>query len=162
MKTIVFIRHAKSSWRYQLPDEKRPLNKRGLFDAEFMSSLDVVKSFQPDAVFCSTAKRTRETCRFFLKNAVLPKTEVQYSDRLYDFSGAGLEAFIHTMNPHLSNVFIFGHNHALTAVVNTKGDQFIENIPTCGVVKINFKTNNWSDCSDGVVEYKLFPKNLIP
>ena len=48
----------------QLPDQKRPLNKRGLFDAEFMSSLDVVKSFQPDAVFCSTAKRTRETCRF--------------------------------------------------------------------------------------------------
>jgi phosphohistidine phosphatase len=62
----------------------------------------------------------------------------------------------------LSNVFIFGHNNALTAVVNAKGDQFIENIPTCGVVKINFKTNNWSDCSDGVVEYKLFPKNLIP
>ena len=162
MKTIVFIRHAKSSWRYQLPDEKRPLNDRGLFDAEFMSSLDIVKSFQPDAVFCSTAIRTRETCRFFLKNAVLPETEVQYSDQLYDFSGAGLEAFIHTMDSRLSNVFIFGHNHALTAVVNAKGDQFIENIPTCGVVKINFKTHNWSDCSKGVVEYKLFPKNLIP
>ena len=162
MKTIIFIRHAKSSWEYQLPDEKRPLNKRGLFDAEFMSSLDIVKSLQPEAVFCSTAKRTRETCRFFLKNAIPPETEVHYSDQLYDFSGSALEAFIHSMDSNLSNVFIFGHNHALTAIVNAKGDQYIENIPTCGIVKINFKINNWSDCSKGVVEFKLFPKNLNP
>ena len=162
MKSITFIRHAKSSWEYQLPDEKRPLNKRGLFDAEFMSSLDIIKSFQPDTVFCSSAKRTRETCSFFLKNTVSLETNVHYSDQLYDFSGVDLEAFIDTMDSSLSNVFIFGHNHALTAIVNAKGDQHIDNIPTCGVVKINFKTNRWSDCSNGVVEFKLFPKNLIP
>ena len=162
MKSIVFIRHAKSSWEYQLPDEKRPLNKRGLFDAEFMSSLDIVKSFQPQAVFCSTAKRTRQTCEFFLKNAISAETEVHYSDQLYDFSGPGLEAFINAIDPRLSNVFIFGHNNALTSIVNHKGDQYIANIPTCGVVKINFDTIDWKDCTDGIVEYKLFPKNLNP
>ena len=35
---------------------------------------------------------------FFLKNAYLQKHEVHYSDQLYDFSGAGLEAFINTMD----------------------------------------------------------------
>ena len=162
MKSVTFIRHAKSSWKYQLPDHERPLNKRGLFDAEFMSSLDVVKSIQPDAVFCSSAKRTQETCSFFIKNEVFSKTEVQYSDQLYDFSGGPLEAFIHTLDSSLSNVFIFGHNHALTAIVNAKGDQYIDNIPTCGIVKLNFKINNWNHCSNGVIEFKLFPKNLIP
>lgn len=162
MKSITFIRHAKSSWRHQLPDPKRPLNKRGLYDAEFMSSLELVKSLSPDAVFCSSAKRTQDTCRFFLKNAVSFGTEVQYSDQLYDFSGTDLEAFICTIDASLSNVIIFGHNHALTAIVNAKGDQYIDNIPTCGIVKLNFKTNNWSDCFKGVVEFKLFPKNLIP
>ena len=82
MKSITFIRHAKSSWTVQLPDEKRPLNKRGLFDAEFMSSLDIVKSIQPDAVFCSSAERTRETCNFFLRNAVSSETQVHYSDQI--------------------------------------------------------------------------------
>ena len=162
MKSITFIRHAKSSWKYQLPNHKRLLNKRGLFDAEFMSSFDVVKLIQPDAVFCSTAKRTRETCSFFIKNAIFSETEVQYSDQLYDFSGGPLEAFIHTLDYSLSNVFIFGHNDALTTIVNAKGDQYIENIPTCGIVKLNFKTNDWSRCSNGVIEFKLFPKNLIP
>jgi len=162
MKSITFIRHAKSSWEYQLPDEKRPLNNRGLFDAEFMSSLDIVKSFHPDAVFCSSAKRTRETCNFFLRNAVSAETQVVYLEELYDFSGSSVEAFIITLNPKLSNVFIFGHNNALTALVNQKGDQHIDNIPTCGIVKINFKTKSWSNCSKGTIEFKLFPKNLTP
>ena len=162
MKSITFIRHAKSSWKHQLPDHKRPLNRRGLFDADFMSSLDVVKSFQPDAVFCSSAKRTKDTCSFFIKNAIFSETEVQYSDQLYDFSGESLEAFIHTIDSGFSNVFIFGHNHALTEIVNAKGNQCIENIPTCGIVKINFKITDWSACSNGSIEYKLFPKNLTP
>lgn len=162
MKSITFIRHAKSSWKHQLPDHKRPLNKRGLFDAEFMSSLDIIKSFQPDAVFCSTAKRTRETCSFFLKNAVFSAHKVYYSNQLYDFNGAALEAFISTIDSSLSNVFIFGHNHSLTAIVNAKGDQYIDNIPTCGIVKLNFKTNHWNNSTKGGVEFKLFPKNLIP
>ena len=85
-----------------------------------------------------------------------------YLEELYDFSGSSVEAFIITLNPKLSNVFIFGHNNALTALVNQKGDQHIDNIPTCGIVKINFKTKSWSNCSKGTIEFKLFPKNLTP
>ena len=162
MKSITFIRHAKSSWEYQLPDEERMLNKRGLFAAEFMASLDIVKSIQPDAVFCSSAKRTRETCDFFLKNAIPTTALVEYSDQLYDFSGPNLEAFINTIDPKFSKVFIFGHNNALTAIVNQKGDQYIDNIPTCGIVKINFNTKRWEDCTKGSIALKLFPKTLIP
>jgi phosphohistidine phosphatase len=162
MKSITFIRHAKSSWQYKLPDEKRPLNKRGLFDAEFMSSLAIIKSIQPDAVFCSSAERTRETCNFFLRNAVSSGIEVAYSEDLYDFSGSSVEAFIKRINPKLSKVFIFGHNNALTALVNQMGNQHIDNIPTCGIVKINFKSKTWRDCSKGTIEFQLFPKNLTP
>ena len=162
MKSIIFVRHAKSSWEFQLPDENRPLNKRGLFDSEFMSSLDIVKSFQPEAVFCSAAKRTRETCRAFIKNAVFEESMVSYSDQLYDFSGAHLEAFIKEIDAKLSKVIIFGHNHALTAVVNQIGDTPIQNIPTCGIVKLNFNTHTWRSCNNGTLEFKLFPKNLIP
>ncbi|NJN77631.1 MAG: hypothetical protein HC803_04300 [Saprospiraceae bacterium] len=37
MKTVLFIRHAKSSWKdVNLKDIERPLNKRGLRDAPFM------------------------------------------------------------------------------------------------------------------------------
>ena len=162
MKSITFIRHAKSSWEFQLPDEKRPLNKRGLFDSEFMSSLDIVKSIQPEAVFCSAAKRTRETCRAFIKNAVFEESIVSYSDQLYDFSAANLEVFINEIDAKLSKVIIFGHNHALTSLVNQIGDTSFDNIPTCGIVKLNFNSNTWIGCCEGTLEFKLFPKNLTP
>lgn len=162
MKSITFIRHAKSSWEFQLPDEKRTLNKRGLFDSEFMSSLDIVKSFKPEAVFCSTAKRTRETCRAFIKNAVFEESMVSYSDQLYDFSGAYLEVFIKEIDPKFSKVIIFGHNNALTTLVNQIGDASIDNIPTCGIVKLNFNTDSWGGCTNGFLEYKIFPKNFTP
>jgi len=53
-----------------------------------MSSLDIVKSIQPEAVFCSAAKRTRQTCRAFVENDVFEESMVSYSEQLYDFSGA--------------------------------------------------------------------------
>ena len=162
MKSIIFIRHAKSSWEFNLLDKKRPLNKRGLFDVDFMSSLELIKSFKPEAVFCSTAVRTRETCHAFLKNDVFQANIVTYTDALYVFDHLELLTFITTLSPQLSKVFIFGHNHALTALVNELGADVIDNIPTCGIVKINFKSSSWDALLKGQVEFKLFPKNLMP
>ena len=162
MKSITFIRHAKSSCEFNLSDKKRPLNKRGLFDVNFMSSLELIKSFKPEAVFCSTALRTQETCHFFLKNDVFQVDIVTYTDALYVFDYLELQIFITTLSPQLSKVFIIGHNHALTALVNQLGEVAIENIPTCGIVKINFKSSSWNALKNGQVEFQLFPKNLMP
>jgi len=162
MKSIIFIRHAKSSWEFNLPDKKRPLNKRGLFDADFMSSLELVKSLKPEAVFCSNAVRTRETCYAFLKNDVFPDDIVTYTDHLYVFDHLDLKTFMTTLNPKLSKIFIFGHNNALTELVNQLGEVAIENIPTCGIVKINFKSSSWDALKKGQVEFKLFPKSFMP
>jgi|TARA_Y100000385_G_scaffold168179_1_gene174168 phosphohistidine phosphatase len=162
MKTITFIRHAKSSWEFELSDKKRPLNKRGLFDVEFMASLGVVKTLEPDAVFCSTALRTRETCHVFLKKHVYQASIVSYLELLYCFNPSDLNAFIDSINPRLTHVIIIGHNPALTAVINQLGDLYIENLPTCGIVKINFKTASWQGLPKGQIEYRLFPKQLMP
>ncbi len=110
--------------------------------------------------FVALQNALEKLCNFFLRNAVSSEIEVAYSEDLYDFSGTSVEAFIKRINPKLSNVFIFGHNNALTALVNQMGNQHIDNIPTCGIVKINFKSKTWCDCSKGTIEFQLFPKNL--
>jgi phosphohistidine phosphatase len=46
--------------------------------------------------------------------------------------------------------------------VNQLGEVAIENIPTCGIVKINFKSSSWDALKNGQVEFQLFPKNLMP
>ena len=60
-RTLVPVRHAKSSWDYDVDDHERPLSGRGRRDAEALGQLLSQRSLRPDLVFCSTATRTRQT-----------------------------------------------------------------------------------------------------
>jgi phosphohistidine phosphatase len=61
-KTLLIMRHAKSSWKDDtLADHDRPLNKRGRRDAPKMGELLRAQSVTPDAILASTALRARET-----------------------------------------------------------------------------------------------------
>jgi len=61
-KTLLIMRHAKSSWKdTDLDDHARPLNKRGQRDAPLMGALLRANGLSPDAILCSTARRARET-----------------------------------------------------------------------------------------------------
>ena len=60
MKTLLIMRHAKSSWKEQdLPDHDRPLNKRGKNDAPRMGKLLKDEDLVPDLIMSSTAVRAK-------------------------------------------------------------------------------------------------------
>ena len=64
MKTLLILRHAKSSWKEaRLTDHDRPLNKRGHRDAPKMGRLLRDKELVPQMIISSTAKRTRKTVK---------------------------------------------------------------------------------------------------
>src|SRR5664279_4009115 len=69
MKTLLLMRHAKSSWKHaEMPDHERPLNKRGNKDAPMMGSLIKDKELVPQRILCSTALRATETARLLQEN----------------------------------------------------------------------------------------------
>ena len=52
MKTLLIMRHAKSSWKEQdLPDHDRPLNKRGKNDAPRMGKLLKDEDLVPESYY---------------------------------------------------------------------------------------------------------------
>ena len=62
MKQIFLLRHAKSDWStLGQQDFERPLAKRGINDAMLISQYIQDKRHLVDAVFCSSALRTKET-----------------------------------------------------------------------------------------------------
>ena len=66
MKTIYFLRHAKSSWDdYELKDFDRPLSTRGIQDADLMGNYFRSKKIKLDLVISSPSKRTTETLEHF-------------------------------------------------------------------------------------------------
>ena len=68
MKTLLIMRHAKSSWKEQdLPDHDRPLNKRGKNDAPRMEKLLKDEDLVPDLIMSSTAVRAKKTAELVAK-----------------------------------------------------------------------------------------------
>ena len=160
MKTLILVRHAKSSWKYDVEDVNRPLKNRGITDANLVSRAFNNRKLSIDNVFSSPANRAYSTCEIFLNNLNINVEKVQVVADLYDFGGHNVMFFVKSLNEFSQNVMIFGHNHAFTSICNIFGDVFIENLPTSGLVVIDFDTNSWHDIQKGSTRFTIFPKDL--
>lgn len=160
MKELLLIRHAKSSWDHDVEDVNRPLSDRGFKDANLLANEFLNYSFQPDGIFSSPANRALTTCKLFMTTLHYDMQLLIISDKLYDFDGQQVANFIHNLDDQLDTVMIFGHNHAFTAIANSFGSEYIDNVPTCGMVKLKFNTDSWKDIKNGHTEFTLFPRHL--
>lgn len=157
-KTVTLVRHAKSSWDFDLPDHKRPLIERGIADARIIAKKFSENFIMPDAVFTSHAVRAHTTCAIFMETLNIPKEKLTVTQELYDFGGSQVSNFIKSLPDEYQNVMVFGHNHAFTAVSNIFGNVYIDNVPTAGLVQLQFKENLWKDLKKGITLQTLFPK----
>jgi len=160
MKEITFVRHAKSSWEHNVGDRERPLKKRGINDSHLVSNSFKETNFSPDAIFTSPAVRARKTCKIFMENLYKSSIDVRIEEEIYDFGGNQLLNFIKSLDSKLNKIMIFGHNHALTSIVNMFGSKYIDNVPTAGLIKISFNVDNWKDIKKGVTTLTIFPRDL--
>lgn len=160
MKTLVLVRHAKSSWDHDIADIERSLSSRGYGDANLLSKEFLKYNFVPDALFSSPANRAVTTCKIFIDNCNYQSNQLKIIQDLYDFGGRQVANFIDTLGDENQNVMIFGHNHAFTAIANSFGDIYIDNVPTCGLVMIQFNIDSWKNLDKGHTKLTLFPKEL--
>ncbi len=160
MKTIFFIRHAKSSWEEAINDHDRPLSPRGFYDADNVGKELLKKGVVSDIVYSSSANRAQTTARIICENIGYPLSEIVLSKELYDFEGKSVEKVIKKFSNEYNSAIVFGHNGAFTRLVNTMGSEVFYNLPTCGVVAINFDANEWSKIETGKTEFYILPKEL--
>lgn len=160
MKTLILVRHAKSSWEQDMIDINRPLSTRGLNDANLLSKEFIKYKFSPDGIFSSPANRALTTCHIFIEVCKFDASLLTIDNELYDFGGRQVTDFIKGLKDVQQNVMIFGHNHAFTAIANNFGDKFIGNVPTCGLVMLRFQTSSWKNIDKGHTKMTIFPKDL--
>lgn len=155
---LILIRHAKSSWEFNVKDFDRPLTQRGIDDANLVfKQLSNYKLFEYD-VWCSNASRTKETAKIFSDITGYDLNKISFKSELYTFE---VNDFINSLNANFSDkLIIFGHNPAITDFVNKFGDYYIENVPTCGVVILKFDTTEKNTFTKGKILKTIFPKDL--
>ena len=160
MKRIILVRHAKSSWEYDVNDKERPLKQRGYNDANLVANAFKLKDFEVNKIYCSPAKRALETCEIFFKTLKIDQINPIIVEDLYDFGGNNVISFIKSLSNDENNVMIFGHNHAFTSISNIFGTTYIDNVPTSGLVMISFNTDSWNSIEKGRTELTIFPRDL--
>ncbi len=154
MKSILILRHAKSSWKHpDVNDHDRPLNKRGKRDAPHMGELLQDKHLVPDFVISSTAKRAHSTAKAVTKAAGY-KGEITLNQSLYAASPTACIDVLHDLPNKYSQVLMIGHNPGLEQLVNMlSGEE--HTMRTCSLVHIQLRINNWTE-----IDYKTKGKLL--
>ena len=163
MKTLYLARHAKSSWKNpELSDIERPLNKRGKRDAPYIGNLLKEKGVKPDILISSSAVRARKTAVAVAEKIGFPKSKILIDENIYESSSTGLLKIIQGLDDNYNSVMMFGHNPAFTMLNNYLTDRHIDNIPTCGVVGINFNSS-WKKVGSesGKTFFFIYPKLFI-
>jgi phosphohistidine phosphatase len=164
VKTLYIVRHAKSSWdNPDLDDFERPLNDRGKRDAPRMGKRLKERETHPDLILSSPARRAYSTAKRIAKILEYNKEAIKTEKKLYHASEDGILSILHTLPDNVDIVMLFGHNPGLTDFVNafmSEGTK-IGNLPTCGMVAFQVKTEHWSDISwgQGKMLFYDYPKS---
>ncbi|MGV6832288.1 MAG: SixA phosphatase family protein [bacterium] len=161
MKTVTFMRHGKSSWEYDVSDDRRPLKKRGQREAKLVAKrFNELNDIKVDLIISSYAKRAHDTCKIYCDTVGFSIDQIEVNDRMYDFSGNQVLEIIKGLDNSVNHVMLFGHNYAFTSLVNLLGSTYIENVPTAGLVSISFNNEDWKNLGSGITKYTIFPKDL--
>ena len=162
-KELFVVRHAKSSWDDPtISDHDRPLNERGLRNAPDMGSRLSDREVSPDALISSTALRARTTAEIMAVSLNFPKDRIVLDRALYHASATELQEYIGGLDDSHFSVMLFGHNPGMTSLVSHLFGLPIDNLPTCGVVHLQFNENTWVTASRAKPSRATidFPKNL--
>lgn len=155
MKKLFIIRHAKSSWKdYSLDDFDRPLNKRGFLNAPLMGKYLKDKNIVPDIILSSPALRAKTTAEI-IANKVKYKKQIVYEESIYEVDINTLHNIITSLKNKYNIAFIIGHNPGLNLLVDNYVG-FDENIPTCGVVELEIKSDSWENINSKNIKLLSF------
>jgi phosphohistidine phosphatase len=162
MKTLLILRHAKSSWaNAYLSDHDRPLKKRGKRDAPRMGRLLRDEDLVPDLIICSSAKRALDTAEAAAEasgyGGVIEVTR--------DFYHADPETYIGRLKvlpKEVNRVLIVGHNPGMEEMLEQLTGLH-ERMPTAALAQVSLPIEGWSDIgleTSGSLVNLWLPRNL--
>jgi phosphohistidine phosphatase len=151
-RTLILIRHTKSDWDDSgLDDHDRPLNDRGRLSAPRIGAWLAEQGFEPDAVLCSTARRTRETWEGISAQLSAPPEPV-FSRGLYHAAPADMLNAIRDSDAE--RLAVVAHNPGIGSLAwslcaTTPQHQKFGLYPTGATVILSFDVAHMSDIAPG-------------
>ena len=169
MKELLLFRHAKSSWNSNAPDDfSRPLNQRGIRDAQLIGRTLRDRSGLPQCIHLSSSVRTSQTCDLFLQAAQLENMPCHATQRLYHAGLDTLSDAVRTFDDRYQRVMLIGHNPGLEALLlylcpDTPFMASGKLLTTANVAVLRLAAECWQDVDSGSASLfaLLRPKELV-
>jgi len=162
MKTLLLVRHAKSSWDQPgLSDFDRPLNDRGKKDAPAMAKRVKEKGIGLDHLISSPAKRAKKTAKYFAEEFGLKKEDVTLVEGLYGATQTEFLQAIKEIDDSYTKVALFSHNPGITDLASSLTNVRVDDMPTCAVFALQIETDKWEDFTGAEKNFLFFdyPRN---
>ena len=157
MKSVIIVRHAKSSWAEPgLSDFERPLNDRGKEDAPKMAKRLLDKNVKIDVFISSPAKRAKKTASLFIEEYGGDKHDIILIDELYHAGPEAFYAAIAAAPEKAQRIALFSHNPGITEFVNQLTNAKVDDMPTCAVFAVKADIEDWKQFRDGEKEFWFF------
>lgn len=161
-RTLVILRHAKSSWKQPDPDHARGLNKRGRRDGVAAGTWLAGQVGTIDHVLCSTATRTRLTWERTQLGGALARG-ISYHGELYEAPVSALVGRIAGLAEEVETALFIGHWPGVEDLVNTLARrdghpgwaQIDEKFPTSAIAVLQVP-GQWSTLAAGEAELTDF------
>lgn len=142
MKTLLILRHAKSSWADpQLADHDRPLNKRGKRDAPRIGQLLRAESLAPELILSSTARRARKTAET-VAEASGYEGEVEFRSEFYQGDPQSFIEALQDVPDEYERVMVVGHNPGLEELLESLTEAAIS-LPTAALAQVALPIQSW-------------------
>jgi phosphohistidine phosphatase len=150
MKLLTLIRHAKSSRKDpDLTDIERPLSGRGTRDAPTMGGRLAAVDPLPDLLVSSSAKRAEATARAIAEAIGYDTGEIALERALYMAEPEEMLQVIRAVDESSQHLALVGHNPGITNLADVLADARIDNVPTCGVVRLRLAIDSWREARYG-------------
>lgn len=162
MKRLLICRHAKSSWsQSDLRDFDRPLNQRGERDAPEMGRRLAARGLQPELICASPAARALATAHHYAQQLGYPVEQIRTNAVQYAANVPVMLQLVQAIEAAVEVLMVVGHNPESTALANVLGALMIDNIPTSGIVGLDFAVDSWQQVAPGKGSLVFFdyPKN---
>jgi phosphohistidine phosphatase len=149
MKTLLILRHAKSSWKdSDLDDHDRPLNKRGKRDAPRMGELLKEEDLLPDFIVTSSAKRARRTAECVALHSGY-RGETRVTSALYAATSARIRQVVQSTPDSVGPLLLVGHNPGLEEFLEQISGSYLP-LSSGALAALQLEIDSWTSLSEEV------------
>ncbi|MEJ0039440.1 MAG: histidine phosphatase family protein [Gammaproteobacteria bacterium] len=146
MLRLTLIRHGNAEWKdASIPDFDRPLNKRGLSEAEGIGKILMEADLVPELLLASTAKRTQQTAELVGRMLGLAARRVKLVEPLYLARAEVILAFAQGTGPKVHHLAIVGHNPGISELARNLAttDETLAELSTGSAYTLTFTATSW-------------------